>query len=396
MEEMTFEKYKQLVESQARALIDVVQYAALGEFDTQIEIPEGTDVMAELAASIEIMIDDTQILLGEQQQARQELEEAKQQLELALEEVQATQRRYLQQEWKRYITDAEISRLGYQRDGEQEGPSSDAWLPAMTSAVQRAETLVGSDEQSPSGTLAVPLRLQDEIIGVLGFSHDEAHAWHTRDIAAVETIIEQVALALESQRLFDEQQQTRALLATRVQELDCLNDIGRKIDETPSVAEFLEWVSERMPQAFQHPELCRVAIEFDDHLYGKAEAKSLPFQMVSSLSVTGQTGGNIYIAYTQQHTFLHEESALLGDIGRRVSGYIENRQLVEVTQARARREQILREITARVRGSADPDTIARIAVRELGAAMGRPTFVHLQPQPASTSGQAGSAEGGAR
>jgi GAF domain-containing protein len=395
MTEMTLEEYKQLVESQVHAMLEVVQYAALGDFDVQIEIPEGIDVLSDLAVSIEIMIDDTKALLLEQQQARQELEEARQQLEIALEDVQATQRRYLQQEWTRYTAGAEASRSGYLRDGEQEQPSTEAWLPAMTSAIQQARTSQVYDEQTQSSTLAVPICLQDEPIGVLGFSRDEPGEWQKSDIAAAETIIEQVALALESQRLFDEQQQTRALLATRIQELDCLNDIGRKIDETPSVPEFLEWVSGRIPQAFQHPELCRVAIEFDGHMYGMAEAKELPFHMVSSLSITGQASGHIYIAYTQRHDFLNEESALLGDIGRRVSGYIENRRLVEATQARARREQILREITAQVRGSAAPDTIARIAVRQLGAALGRPAFIHLQPQ-ASTNEQAGPTEGGAQ
>jgi GAF domain-containing protein len=85
----------------------------------------------------------------------------------------------------------------------------------------------------------------------------------------------------------------------------------------------------------------------------------------------------VYISYTGERDFLDEESALLGDIVRRVSGYIENRRLFEQARARARREQVLREITARVRGYTDPDAIVRTAVRELGTALGRPTFVRL-------------------
>jgi GAF domain-containing protein len=56
---------------------------------------------------------------------------------------------------------------------------------------------------------------------------------------------------------------------------------------------------------------------------------------------------------------------------------IQSLQLFEAVQARARREQILREITARVRSSMDPDTILRTAVRELGSALGRPAFVRM-------------------
>jgi hypothetical protein len=68
----------------------------------------------------------------------------------------------------------------------------------------------------------------------------------------------------------------------------------------------------------------------------------------------------------------------------------------------------LREITARVRNSTEPDTIVRTAVRELGTALGRRTFIRLgdaerlsQPPhtdqdavPASGNGQQAAPEGG--
>jgi GAF domain-containing protein len=47
-------------------------------------------------------------------------------------------------------------------------------------------------------------------------------------------------------------------------------------------------------------------------------------------------------------------------------------------QARAKREQILREITAQVRGKADVDTIMRTAAQEVGRALGRQSFVYLR------------------
>jgi GAF domain-containing protein len=56
---------------------------------------------------------------------------------------------------------------------------------------------------------------------------------------------------------------------------------------------------------------------------------------------------------------------------------LQNARSYEQTQTRARHEQILRQITARVRGSTNPDAIVRAAVRELGTALDRPTFVRL-------------------
>jgi GAF domain-containing protein len=51
--------------------------------------------------------------------------------------------------------------------------------------------------------------------------------------------------------------------------------------------------------------------------------------------------------------------------------------LFEQIQARARRERILREVTAKVRGATDADSIMRTAVQEIGRALGRRTFVYL-------------------
>jgi len=68
---------------------------------------------------------------------------------------------------------------------------------------------------------------------------------------------------------------------------------------------------------------------------------------------------------------------LLQVIGHQLGFAIENARLFEETRARARREQTLREITARVRGSVDPETIVRAAVQDLGQALKRTTFIRL-------------------
>jgi GAF domain-containing protein len=56
---------------------------------------------------------------------------------------------------------------------------------------------------------------------------------------------------------------------------------------------------------------------------------------------------------------------------------------------RARRERILREITARVRGSADVDSVMRTAAQELGRALGRQTYVYLGENATDEDGDQG-------
>ncbi len=130
-----------------------------------------------------------------------------------------------------------------------------------------------------------------------------------------------------------ERKRIESLLEKQVRELDCLNDIGRKIDETPEVSTFLEWVAQRIPLAMQYPDVCVAAIVYQGRMHGTAEAMTLPHQIVGSLRIGGELLGRLYVAYTQKREFLDEESALLGGIIRRVTGYLENRRLFEQTRS---------------------------------------------------------------
>lgn len=170
-------------------------------------------------------------------------------------------------------------------------------------------------------------------------------------------------------------------MTKRAAELACLNDIGRELEVSPPVPELLEWVTGRIPSAMQYSTLCQVAIEYEGQVYGVPEAVKLPAQMTHGLYVGGVIEGRIYIAYTKKQDFLNEESALLGGIATRLSSYLENRRLFEQAQARVRREQLLREVTTRIRGSVDVDTVMRTVAREVGQALGRPAFIYLGPGP---------------
>jgi GAF domain-containing protein len=69
---------------------------------------------------------------------------------------------------------------------------------------------------------------------------------------------------------------------------------------------------------------------------------------------------------------------LANAVAERLSAHIENLRLSEQTLKRAQREQALRQVTSAVRGSTDPATILRAAVRELGTLLGRKTVVRLE------------------
>ena len=138
---------------------------------------------------------------------------------------------------------------------------------------------------------------------------------------------------LESFTDITARRRSEEVLQRRSAQLECLSDIGQRIGETQRAPEFLQWVAERIPAAFQYPSLCLAAIEFEGATYGTAEALQQPRQVVQSLRRGREIVGRLCVAYREERDFLDEESALLGDIARRVSGYIENQRLFEQTEA---------------------------------------------------------------
>ncbi len=224
----------------------------------------------------------------------------------------------------------------------------------------------------------IPLAVGGRLLGwLLVETIGRPYNFTQRTVDALHSIASQAAVALQNlnrlqeiQARAEQERAGRAMLALRVREVDCLNDIGRKIDETPPIPDFLQWAAERIPAALQYSDLCRVAIEFEGQVYGAAEAVKLPRQMVQQMRIGGTGVGRVYVAYTQDYDFLDEESALLGDITRRVSGYIENRRLIEQIQARAEREKRLRTITDRIRRGTDVESIIHISLEELNQMLG--------------------------
>ena len=90
-----------------------------------------------------------------------------------------------------------------------------------------------------------------------------------------------------------------------------------------------------------------------------------------------QAIGVIAVQSTNDHQFNTNHMNLLSAIGSQTTIALQNARLFQQTQARAQREQILREITARVRSSADVETIMKTAVQEIGHTLGRKAMIYL-------------------
>ena len=100
-------------------------------------------------------------------------------------------------------------------------------------------------------------------------------------------------------------------------------------------------------------------------------------EMAVPMIVGDQVLGVLDVQADMIDRFTQEDIRVMTTLAAQVAVALQNARSYEQTQARAKHEQILRQITARVRGSTNPDAIVRTAVRELGVALDRPTFIRL-------------------
>jgi hypothetical protein len=111
----------------------------------------------------------------------------------------------------------------------------------------------------------------------------------------------------------------------------------------------------------------------------EAEGHADWVRMFMPVSLRGEHIGLVETGYKKSRGQTIQESQvnLLRAMINQTVLALDNAQRYQASQQTARREQILREVTARVRGAADVDTILRTAAQEVSRALGRKSFVVL-------------------
>jgi GAF domain-containing protein/HAMP domain-containing protein len=137
--------------------------------------------------------------------------------------------------------------LGERYDPQSILPTDSRWRENMKLAVHKGETVLGRDRSSP--TLATPIRVRDQIIGVLeAYKPTGVGEWTPEQIALLETLTDQLGVALESARLYEESQ--RRAVRERL-----AGEVTARIRETLDVETVLKTAVEEVRQAMELPEV---------------------------------------------------------------------------------------------------------------------------------------------
>jgi GAF domain-containing protein len=124
----------------------------------------------------------------------------------ALIQVQEVYNEFTRAEWSRAVSQAEQPGFRYQT-GRIEMMENPLQTPEVISAVKNGEAMVnppnGSEEKR--STVAVPVKLRGEVIGVLHIeSNDPDKKWQDDEVSLVEAVAERAAFAMENARLFQD------------------------------------------------------------------------------------------------------------------------------------------------------------------------------------------------
>jgi len=96
--------------------------------------------------------------------------------------------------------------LGFVSDRQATALAGEVWKPEMQAALES-----GQVTQGDAATVAIPIKVRDRVIGVIdGRKRDGSGRWTQEEIALMQTLAEQSAVALESARLYQDSQRRAA------------------------------------------------------------------------------------------------------------------------------------------------------------------------------------------
>ena len=321
--------------------------------------------------------------------------------------------------------------LSYVYDRVDVVPSEEIPTSSLDQALERGQPGAGAEPEATETMLVTPLKLRDQIIGALGVQEsEEAREWSPDEVALVEAVSEQVALALENARLFTETQQaaqrtqalyetSRALSSSLDEEalihsileavyrtLDCEHVLLSTVDEEAETIGarhgiwrgqfdvFPEWIElSRYP--LDHPDILtdiyrtgrtEIVGEWDERfnreIYDRFGHDRL-LRIFMPIRMRRRVIGVIEVAYekSEKGHVDEEEIQMLAAFADQAAVALDNARLFRETQRRAEQEQTINELMAQVRGTMTMDTVARRITTQLGQALGaRRVILRFSPQ----------------
>ncbi len=264
--------------------------------------------------------------------------------------------------------------------GRQAAAEPDAELPTGVVRLFQEwapQTVVLEEGETARYELTLPLHVGGDVIGALDIQLSRPTPFNQQEVAALQGMADQLAVALENARLFSEAQES-------LRELDALyrhytaEAWQQFVYEQPKPVQLWQGADQVPSQAWQalieqarSSGMAATAFnpEAGRHLLAvPVKLRDLP------IGVLG------FHRSAEAGPWSSEQIASIEAVADRLALATDNLRLLDETQRRAARERRVREIADKMRSAADMDALIKIAIQETATMLGAArAFVQLSP-----------------
>ncbi len=119
-----------------------------------------------------------------------------------VQEMRRLQQQYMEQSWRDLFADAAV--FAYHAD-ETQADKSWQFAPEVAAALREERVVVRGGSKHTRGAIIVPVKVRDTILGVVEIQSAEPGAmWSREQLDLVDTVVDQLGVALDSARLYQE------------------------------------------------------------------------------------------------------------------------------------------------------------------------------------------------
>ncbi len=223
------------------------------------------------------------------------------------------------------------------------------------------EDAINSDWPDTRSELVLPLRVQGVVIGVLDMHRRVATAFDAEDIAVLQTLADQAAVAVNTAQLV--QRVEAAAEAERRARGELTREAWQNLLSTQPDLGYLA----NRQGIFESPDVWAPEMEEASRTARVVHADDDRERLAMPVSVGGQVIG--VLEGRRSGGWSGEEISLLETLVEQLGTTVERARLYRETQRTAARERTVGEVTGRIRETLDMETMLRTAVEEIRQAL---------------------------
>jgi len=117
--------------------------------------------------------------------------------------------------------------------------------PVLVPDVSQEPRYIWMEGSPTRAELVVPIKVKGEVVGVLDVQSNHLNAFDESDLAMVQSLAHQAAVAIKNAQLFEAEQR-------RAEQFRVISEVGRRITSVLTVDELLEQIARLIQKAFNH------------------------------------------------------------------------------------------------------------------------------------------------